>query len=205
MNLRTRFHALLVCGLLATALANWAACKADKAPDRHGAATERIEALERQQEQMGRELAQLRAAVAQLESSRTKRPDSSHIVERHQPNAARPGNVPGPGACLDEVGCLLADKPPECCSKYSGSGLNSEQIRATVRKHSAQLALCSNRDGDAGAATVRAEIAADGSVDTVQIDDNPDVKVQTCIKRVFKSMRFPAADRATRLRFPLQF
>jgi hypothetical protein len=116
-----------------------------------------------------------------------------------------------PTCHLDEVACLLADRPPPCCAVYRsrGSGgpssLTAGQIRLVVSRLRARIARCAEESDQGGTVRAHVKVAPDGTVTSVVIRDAPDDALAQCVAHIMRGARFPATDQGGSFLYPFVF
>lgn len=113
---------------------------------------------------------------------------------------------------VDEVACLLADRPPACCAVYSSSrrrapsdSLTADQIRTVVTHLRSQVAECGDHSNARGTVKVNVRVAPDGSVSRVEIRSTPDRALGECVADIFLAVRFPASQQGVSFTYPFVF
>lgn len=113
---------------------------------------------------------------------------------------------------MDEVGCLLADRPPACCSMYGNrhvvpapTSLNASQVRTVVTRMRARFARCGEESDKHGTVRATVKVDADGKVTSVVIRDAPDDALAQCVAAVMRSARFPRSDQGVTFTYPFVF
>jgi TonB family protein len=155
-------------------------------------------------------------------SSRT--PSGSRDPDKTEKPADKPTPTPpaGGGGCLDEVGCLLADKPPACCSKYSGGGggskkpgggsggdsnlpekLTRSDITAGINKVRSGVTGCSSKGS--GEVKVTVKVEGSGSVGDVSVKSAPNAALGTCVANAVKKAKFAKTQEGATFTYPFVF
>jgi TonB family protein len=116
---------------------------------------------------------------------------------------------------LDEVACLLSDRPPACCAMYQSSrrtpmpppddSLTAEQIRRVVMALRNRIADCGDRTSAKGTVKVSVKVLRDGSVGQVDVKQSPDNSLGECVARIMRSARFPASGQGVTFTYPFVF
>lgn len=113
---------------------------------------------------------------------------------------------------LDEVGCLLADRPPPCCSMYGNrhvtpapTGLTAQQVRDTIGRLRGRIARCAEESDQHGKFKAQVKVNPDGSVSTVLIRGAPDDALAQCVGAIMRSARFPRTDLGGSFTYPFVF
>jgi TonB family protein len=131
--------------------------------------------------------------------------------------------------CLDEVGCLLADKPPACCSKYSGGGGGSKKssgggsssgssgggnlpeqpsrsdISSAMSGIGGRVTSCGSKHAAKGEVKVSVKVAPSGSVSDVSVRSSPDAALGKCVADTVKSAKFPKTEKGITFSYPYRF
>ena len=115
-------------------------------------------------------------------------------------------------SCLDEVGCLLAEKPPACCSKYSGGGsgarasdtLSRSEITAGVGLVRARVLSCSGKGSGEVKLTVYVA-AQSGLVEDVTVKSAPNAALGTCAANAMKHATFAKGKQRAIFTYPFVF
>lgn len=137
----------------------------------------------------------------------------------------KPADKPAAGGgCLDEVGCLLADKPPACCSKYSGGGgggggrkpsgggggdsnlpekLTRSDITAGINKVRSGVTACSSKGS--GEVKVTVKVNGSGSVGDVSVKSAPNAALGTCVANAVKKASFAKTQEGATFTYPFVF
>jgi len=136
----------------------------------------------------------------------------------------KPATPPSGGSgCMDEVGCLLADKPPACCSKYSGSGgggrkpgggggggdanlpekLTRSDITAGINKVHSGVTACSSKGS--GEVKVTVKVDGSGSVGDVSVKSAPNAALGTCVANAVKKAKFTKTQEGATFTYPFVF
>jgi hypothetical protein len=116
---------------------------------------------------------------------------------------------------LDEVACLLADRPPACCAMYLSSRrtpmappddtLTADQIRRVVMSLRVRLAECGDRSSVKGTVKVSVKVLRDGSVGHVEVKQAPADSLGECVARIMHAARFPASGQGVTFTYPFVF
>jgi outer membrane biosynthesis protein TonB len=113
---------------------------------------------------------------------------------------------------LDEVGCLLADRPPPCCAMYGNrhiqpapTSLSADQIRAVVIGLRARISRCAEESDQHGPVKAQVRVAPDGRVANVVIRTAPDDALAQCVAAIMRSARFPTSDTGVSFTYPFVF
>lgn len=145
--------------------------------------------------------------------------------EKTEKPADKPAPTPpsGGGGCLDEVGCLLADKPPACCSKYSGGGggggsrkpgggggdsnlpekLTRSDITSGINKVRSSVTACSSRGS--GEVKVTVKVQGSGSVADVSVKSAPNAALGSCVASAVKKAKFTKTQEGATFTYPFVF
>jgi TonB family protein len=154
-------------------------------------------------------------------SSRT--PSGSREPDKTEKPADKPAPTPPASGCLDEVGCLLADKPPACCSKYSGGGsggsrkpgggsggdsnlpekLTRSDITAGINKVRGGVTGCSSKGS--GEVKVTVKVDGSGSVGDVSVKSAPNAALGTCVANAVKKAKFAKTQQGATFTYPFVF
>lgn len=134
----------------------------------------------------------------------------------------------GGGKCMDEVGCLLADRPPPCCSKYSGGGggggggstrsggggsSNSNLPERLDRSHITQgingvrgkVTGCGSKSPGKGQVKVSVKVEPSGSVGGVEVKSAPNSALGSCVAGAVKRARFAKTQKGGSFSYPFVF
>jgi TonB family protein len=116
---------------------------------------------------------------------------------------------------LDEVACLLADRPPPCCAMYQSSRrtpmpppddpLTADQIRRVVMSLRVRIAACADRSSIPGTVKVSVKVLPDGNVGHVEVKSTPDAALGDCVARIMRAARFPASGQGVTFTYPFVF
>jgi predicted Zn finger-like uncharacterized protein len=158
-------------------------------------------------------------------SDRTDRKsDSKTDSKPDKPSKPEPSS--GGGSCLDEVGCLLADKPPACCSKYGGGGgkkptapkgdsgggdsglpeeLDRAMISTGVGKVRGRIEACGSKSSAKGEVKVSVKVAPNGSVSTVSVKSAPDATLGSCVASAMERASFSKTQNGGSFSYPFIF
>jgi predicted Zn finger-like uncharacterized protein len=153
---------------------------------------------------------------------KTDKPDKPDKVEKPPADAG--------GKCPDEVGCLLAEKPPACCSKYGkgkkkppgdksppdkddggGGGdvpesLDSGMIKAGVGKVKSKIFACGDKYPNAkGTLKLSVKVNAAGSVTEASAVSSPDPGLGSCAASAIKGAKFGKTQRGGSFKYPFNF
>ena len=128
------------------------------------------------------------------------------------------------GGCLDEVGCLLADKPPPCCSKYTGGGgsssssrkrptvdrnlpetLNKSDIKGGMARIRNKVVACGNRHKGKGQVKLSIKVAPSGSVSSVDVKSAPNSSLGSCVASAVQKAKFPKSQKGRKFSYPFVF
>lgn len=201
MNDRHSRRTLALGVLLGAAVVCTPGCKKDNKKDKkEDALSVRFTILEHENRKLREDIKSLQASVAVLQNQVSG-------SDRHatKPAASRPAPSSRPdGSCLDEVGCLLADKPPECCHKYL-SKLSREQISRTVRTYLSQIKECGDQHKAKGTVKVSVDVTPAGEVSKTVIIESPDAALGQCVERVLATATFPKAGGGSHFTYPFVF
>jgi outer membrane biosynthesis protein TonB len=113
---------------------------------------------------------------------------------------------------MDEVGCLLADRPPACCAMYGNrhvvpepTSLTAAQVRDAVVRLRSRIVRCAEESDKHGTVRAQVKVAPDGKVASVTIRDAPDDALAQCVAAIMRSARFPSTDRGGSFLYPFVF
>lgn len=121
---------------------------------------------------------------------------------------------PEPAArCLDEVGCLLAEEPPECCAQYGTSqrddrddgvadSLTAADVKTGIAKVRSKIERCFERSDERGTVRVKVKVSPSGQPSTVSVIETPDRPLGTCIAREVKKAKFAKSRMGVTFTFP---
>jgi TonB family protein len=134
----------------------------------------------------------------------------------------KPATPPSGGSgCMDEVGCLLADKPPACCSKYSGGGgggrkpgggggdanlpekLTRSDITTGINKVRSGVTACSSKGS--GEVKVTVKVDGSGSVGDVSVKSAPNAALGSCVANAVKKAKFAKTQEGATFTYPFVF
>jgi predicted Zn finger-like uncharacterized protein len=156
---------------------------------------------------------------------RDKKPEKKPEEKKPEPKETRPASS-GSSGCLDEVGCLLADKPPACCSKYgkksggggsksdSGGGgggsdlpetLDRTMISSGVSKVRGRVDACASRSSAKGEVKVQVKVASNGSVSSVSVKNTPDPSLGSCVASAMEKASFSKTQNGGTFSYPFIF
>jgi predicted Zn finger-like uncharacterized protein len=157
---------------------------------------------------------------------RDKKPEKKPEEKKPEPKETKPASS-GSSGCLDEVGCLLADKPPACCSKYgkksgggggsksdSGGGgggsdlpetLDRTMISSGVSKVRGRVDSCASRSSAKGEVKVQVKVAASGSVSSVSVKNTPDPSLGSCVASAMEKASFAKTQNGGTFSYPFIF
>lgn len=154
-----------------------------------------------------------------------KKPEKKPEEKKPEPKETKPASS-GSSGCLDEVGCLLADKPPACCSKYgkksgggggsksdSGGGggsdlpetLDRTMISSGVSKVRGRVDSCASRSSAKGEVKVQVKVAANGSVSSVTVKNTPDPSLGSCVASAMEKASFAKTQNGGTFSYPFIF
>jgi len=133
-----------------------------------------------------------------------------------KPAADKPADKPASNAgCIDEVACLLADKPPACCSKYGKSGgggggnlpedLTKSDISTGVAKVRAKVDGCGAKSSAKGTVKVSVKVAPNGSVSSVTVKESPDGALGSCVSSAMQKATFAKTQNGGSFSYPFKF
>lgn len=163
---------------------------------------------------------------AEREPGSSRTPSSG---SREPDKTDKPPDKPAPtppasgGGCLDEVGCLLADKPPACCSKYGGGGgggsrkpgggsggdtnlpekLTRSDITTGINKVRSGVTGCSSKGS--GEVKVTVKVDGSGSVGDVSVKSAPNAALGTCVANAVKKAKFAKTQDGATFTYPFVF
>lgn len=113
---------------------------------------------------------------------------------------------------MDEVGCLLADRPPACCAMYGNrhivpapTSLTAPQVRDAVVRLRSRIARCAEESDEHGTVRAQVKVGPDGKVTSVTIRDAPDDALAQCVAAILRSARFPSTHQGGSFLYPFVF
>ncbi|WP_428266522.1 GYF domain-containing protein [Haliangium sp.] len=127
------------------------------------------------------------------------------------------------GKCMDEVACLLADRPPPCCSKYTkkssggssgrSSGSNSNlpekltrsDITNGINRVRGRVSACGGKHPGKGQVKVTVKVAGSGSVSSVSVKSSPSAALGSCVAKEVKRAKFSKSQQGATFTYPFVF
>lgn len=165
------------------------------------------------------------AGASRPSSSKKKRSSSSSKKKStKEPTKVATKKKSSGGKCLDEVGCLLADSPPSCCSKFSkkktkkkpsggstsGSTSGKEKLsRADISggmsKIRGRVSACGSRHAGKGTVNLKVKVGSNGRVSSVSVKSSPNAALGNCAASAVKKAKFPASQKGISFTYPFKF
>ncbi len=163
-------------------------------------------------------------------SDRNDKPDRTKPTpdKPNKPAVEKPvTDKPAGGSCLDEVACLLADKPPACCSRYGKGGgggggggggskppapnpnlpedLTKSDISAGVGKVRGRVDGCAAKSSAKGTVKVSVKVSPGGSVSSVTVKETPDPGLGSCVAAAMQKATFAKTQTGGTFSYPFKF
>lgn len=164
-------------------------------------------------------------------SDRTAR-SSTEKPSKPEPEKPEPAKADKPvatGGCMDEVQCLLADKPPACCSRYGKSGsskpasgggggggggggnsnlpdaLTKSDISEGVGKVRSRVDGCAAKSSAKGTVKVSVKVSGGGTVSSVTVKESPDPGLASCVQAAMQKATFTKTQNGGSFSYPFIF
>ncbi len=147
--------------------------------------------------------------------------------EREREKAKRDNSAPATTnkGCLDEVSCLLADRPPSCCKKYgkkstsASSGdkekasansklpetLSRSDIAKGMGRVRGRVRGCGKRHSGSGTVKVYIKVGSSGKVSSVSVKSSPSSSLGSCVASAVRRARFPRTQKGRGFTYPFRF
>ena len=111
-----------------------------------------------------------------------------------------------PAACIDEVACLIADKPPACCLQYGrDKQLDRAAIKAGMAAVRTKIAACGTKHASTGAVKIKVKVAPAGHVSSASVEQAPNKPLGSCIADQVRQARFKATRGGATFVYPFVF
>lgn len=157
-----------------------------------------------------------------------RKPGGTTATADKKPPADKPPADTG-GKCLDEVACLLADKPPACCAKYRGSSgggggggggtkppsggggsnlpesLQKADISAGIGGVRARVDGCAAKSSAKGTVKVSVKVDGSGAVSSVTVRETPDAGLGSCVAAAVQKASFKKTQTGGSFSYPFTF
>ena len=175
----------------------------------------RCKELKRLANDAGRAWNEAKAVVAPLV---TRACDVTRTRRDTEEGAPRRRAVTG---CLDEVGCLLADRPPSCCSKYKTktrtetkntdqsdlpTQLSEREIKKGMGSARSRVTLCGDKHPAKGTVKITVKVAPNGKISSVRVKSTPNSALGACVKSaVERRAKFIETQKGRTFTYPFVF
>ncbi len=157
-----------------------------------------------------------------------RKPGGTTATSDKKPPADKPPADTG-GKCLDEVACLLADRPPACCAKYRGSSgggggggsttkppsggggsnlpesLQKADISAGIGGVRARVDGCAAKSSAKGTVKVSVKVDGSGAVSSVTVRETPDAGLGSCVAAAVQKATFKKTQTGGSFSYPFTF
>ena len=165
------------------------------------------------------------ALITLLSSSCITRVESNTYILPPEPppveSTPQPAHKPvGTAGCLDEVGCLLTERPPSCCSKYAGASrrnagtryagstkeaLTRADISAGMSRVRGRVNSCGSQYPGKGTVNIKVRVGSDGSVSSAAVKSAPTAALGYCVANAVQKAWFPRSQKGASFTYPFVF
>ncbi len=113
-----------------------------------------------------------------------------------------------PNPChLDEVACLIAKNPPECCKQYAKAERLKDRndIKNGISGVREQVAACRRGPDDAGLVKVEVSVSSSGKVAKVSVRQAPNDRIGECVAKAVRGAIFVETQQGGSFVYPFVF